>query len=334
MKNVSLPTLILLISFMLIKSGCAQQEKDFGEDLPLTKSIALEMYLHYIALEQTNYLNRQQHHEFLSPDVERRLQQHSFYAAQLYRSITEPSDTVFSYEEIPSVRETKTHTIIYEDGTSEAFFEDLTPHDQSLLFHLSESPQPAESRIVATRLSNGWLTAYGPDQKVLFEQPYITDNQREFLDTLEKYVRMSIPPYSSAPPQNPNPLLRLKMNLPEGATASLLPGGNIRMEMSFPSVALKSTSFHTGVLKSSTELNPEMTRTLKFELYQGEFLLQRKIYSYEETPLLRNRYKEMELTENPMVISSQTLTVNSHGMPVLRQTHEYYYRNQSFYYFN
>ncbi|MPM64868.1 hypothetical protein SDC9_111759 [bioreactor metagenome] len=128
----------------------------------------------------------------------------------------------------------------------------------------------------------------------------------------------------------------MKKKLPVGSRISRLPNGHVLMEIRLKSLPkeMKFLSWASGFLKSRTELSEDMTKILKFELFHGDYLVQRKVYAYNDKVALRNFHHNDVVGSSPESIECEYIMLDSKGLPVLHHTKEFFYRNQIYYHFD
>ncbi len=326
--------LFFIFSFIifLITSSCNKMT----EELPIpNQEVAMEIFTHSTTIDQIEYLQMDLHADFLSPDLIAQLEKNPFLKQKLLRKSEEVVDTIFSYDEIPLIRETKTHTLIFHDGRSEYYSEHLTPFEQNPLYQLTASPKPEGSRIAKTVVKDGLLRVYNINNESIVQEAYPIENMKAFLDTMRVFVEMSIEKSGNKSDNQALKIRSTRQYLDVGGSIAELPNGNIIIE--FPMLAKSFANEEglkiSGIIKSRLELDPEMTKTLQFEIFQGDYLIHRKKYAYRDTEMLKNFFHKAKIFENPESIESEILFTNAQGITAIRHTKEFFYRNQSLYYF-
>jgi len=292
---------LLLFLFMLI--SCSQ---DAPQDITTDKrEIAMEIFTHVTLIDQTEYLQEGLHDDFLSPDVVAMLEKNPFLNRKMKGSLPVESDTVFTYDEIPLIKETKTCLRIFVDGSSENRTEFLTPFADNIVYRLTAAPVPEKSRIALTIVKDGLLSAYNADGDLLLQETFPESDMRDFLDTMKFYV------------------------MRDGAVRT-----DIRERHSANEEHnISLTSKIKGVVKARVELNPEMNKILQYELYKGNNLIQRKKFTYSDNQCLANWHKGNKICDNPASVETYTLVMNGNVKPVIRHSKEVFKRNQTYYYF-
>lgn len=310
-----------------------------GSDIsPLTfeeKKIAIELFTHSTIIDQVEYLEVGLHDKYLHPDIIARLENDAFMCKRLNTSIKVPCDTIFSYDEIPTVKESKFYTCIFEDGTWQSTTHHLTPFETNIIFQLNENTPEEERRIERTVVVDGHLRVYDTLGKLIDDELYPVTNMREFLDTMKNYVHVSKISKQKNTTDIAKIIYGIKKLLPEDNNVFRLPNGHVTIENCLleSTTEIKNISSPLTILKSRTELNEDMTKILKYELFQGDYLVERKTYTYCHNTALQNYHYNDMINENPETIESECLTLNANGFPVLHHTKEYFQRNQIYYYF-
>lgn len=102
------------------------------------------------------------------------------------------------------------------------------------------------------------------------------------------------------------------------------PEGNTVIEQNITDGQFSSFAgaFPSGSTKLRTECDPETGRVVKMELFAGEYLVGRKIYSYSETDSLQSFWGDREILLHPVVIDSYFLSEDTGGYPVIRHIRE------------
>ena len=281
--------------------------------------IALEVLIHQVSIDQYEEPDPVIHAAFISnesafvPGADARFRGHVSQSASI--------DTVFTYDEIPLIRETRTQLLVYSDGTSETTMEDRTPEGVNPLYMLTEMPPGDEMIISRTIIKNGWIQVFNKKNELVFEESYPGNNLKDFIDSLLHYARAD------------EGIMHVKgdnQSMPEGIRRNRQADGTVQLiqelGMSSP---MAGSSISGAPLKAIATLNEEMNRTLTFELYSGNRLIHRKRYEYETDKLLGNYIGTDKLSENPRSVEAETLQFNAHGKPVIFSNSTYYRVNQT-----
>lgn len=302
---------------------------DYGQ-----QKIALEMYSHSTTVDQTVYVNRSEHADFLSTQIISALENDLFLRQKMNRLPEEVVDTIFTYDEIPYIRETKALTRIYTDGETEFVIDDLTPYSMNVLHQLAENPESEESRITKTVIKDGFMLVFNAAGQEVVREAYESPDMKEFIDSVKYYLQQIEDTGLSTPSMAVGRLKAMSQSAAGIHTMKILPDNKVQLE-SYIQPDLAQKSLFPGAdsqFRAVTELNPEMTRTLKFEIYLGNQLIQRKLYDYNESVELKSFHSKQLISESPSVIESQTLTINSTGQPVIKSVREVFHRNQMIFY--
>jgi len=326
----------IIICSLCLLSSCSNSDAEFSSPNQRDKNIAMEVYTHSTVIDQAEYLQIGLHDEFLHPEIVAQLDSDPFLRQRLRNSATEANDTIFSYDEIPLVREVKSYTCIFSDGTLQSTTDYPTSFEANTLYQLNENPPSEATRISRTVEKDGSLKMYNTRGELIAEELFPVTGMKEFIDTMKIYVQKCKEKFVDNEVTNVMNLPGAGKKLPAGCSISRLSNGNMILELDLQSIAPETMSDPriSGVLKSRTEMSEDMTKTLKFELFRGDYLIQRKKYVYNDKSVLRNIYLDGFLNENPESIESESLMLNSKGFPVLHHTKEFFYRNQTFYHFD
>lgn len=229
-------------------------------------------------------------------------------------------DTVYSYQEIPLIRETKTRFLIYEDGKSEMILEDITPDGINPLYSLTETPPGDDMLLSRTHIKDGRLRVYDKNNRLMVDEAYPEDNMKAFADSLLRILSGSEGSLKISAIQSP---------LPQGVVRTGLPDGKVQIEQLLGSMPSSVNAIPgSAQVKAVALMNEEMNRTLKFEIYSGNQLIHRKSFEYDDSYLLRNYVNGKEISSNPSSTESETLQISGDGLPVVYTTKTLYHRNQ------
>lgn len=300
--------------------------------------IAVEIFNHSQCVDKIEYLSTAKHPDFISPEIISMISSNKQAIMRMSKSRTNEIDTVFSLEEIPIYSERITSTRIYSSGIMESVSQDVTPEDKNPINTFTANPLPIEFTIKKTIVEDGTIKSFNGDGKLIQSKPYVQQDMKVFLDTLKHYVALSEKVKERQLVKSESQLSKIKrQTIPAGAKIIELSNGNIILEQPIDNgvpingMRLKSNS---EPLRARTELNPEMNKTIKFEVLQGKQLLERRTYFYSNKEALKNSKYTLNLpNENPEMIKSETLTFNAQGIPVIKRTQELYIRNQMIFHF-
>lgn len=319
--------------FFLLNTTCNNDlQPDISTGQP---DIIIEMLTHVTLIEQTEYLQEGLHDDFLTRDVTAILNKNTFLRHKMKRDAPSGIDTVFTYDEIPLIKETKNCTRIFTDGSMECITEFLTPLTENLIFQLTETPVSEKSRIALTIQKDGILTAYNVAGEILMHKVLPEPDMRQFIDTMKIYI-MKTDRYNPEMQYNTKAGIKsFKQHCTTRSNIYELPNGNVIVESPVKNDK-EILGIYPGIignLKSRIELNPEMTKTLQHDVFQGDNLIQRKKYTYDSSKNLMNLHHNRVICENPQSVETFTLTINTKGYPVIRHSKEFYKANQTRYYF-
>jgi hypothetical protein len=322
---------LLIVIFSFTSCGKDQEilkpEENAGEK-------AIEVLNHMTIIEQNENLNIVGHKDFVSEELLQAYASNPGFIQKVKSAANQDPDTLFSYDEIPLVRETESKTLIFSDGRSETYIEDLTPFDVNPVNFLSETPDSDSARISRTIIKNGVLSVYNKAGQLITSEEYPENDYTEFLDTIKVYLAMALLNTQQSV-NRASKVQALKKNLPDGSVIQELSNGNLIYEVKLDNQSSGNQGLAKiqGTLTGRTELDPDLNRTLSFELFQGSNLIHRKVFSYGTNEKLNSFFNNKMVAQNPELIESQTLIINSRGLPVIRHIREFYSQNQTLYFF-
>ncbi len=281
--------------------------------------IALEVLIHQVSIDQYEEPDPVIHAAFISSESAFIPRADTRFRGQAQQSSS--IDTVFTYDEIPLIRETRTQLLVYSDGTSETTMEDRTPEGINPLYMLTEMPPGDEMIISRTIIKNGLMQVFNKKNELVFEESYPENNLKDFIDSLLQYTKAE------------EGIMNIKkddQSIPEGIRKNRQADGTVQLVQELSTGTPAGGSSISGLpLKAIATLNEEMTRTLTFELYSGNQLIHRKRYEYEPDKLLGNFLGNERLSENPRSVEAETLQFNAQGKPVIFKNSTYYRVNQT-----
>lgn len=329
-----------ILPAIFVVSALISCQADKSPDLPVDqlvkREVAMEIFSHSQTIVQLEYISKEKHSDFLTADVLSKINQNPI-AQRMYKNSAEESDTVFHLEELPVFSEINTTTRIFDDGTSSTVVIDLTPEDANPVNSFRETPVSDELVIYKTVLENQQLVATNKSGEIIVHEDFPVDNLSDFLDTIKFYVAQLQSDESPQSVRSVNSLLlsRDQNNLP--FETRILPNGNVVIENIESNQLLVSGETDitpSSSLKTISELDPHMSKILKFEVFNGNQLLSRKIFTYADNPLMRNSvYKKNTYGENPRQVDIQVLITGSQGQPMIKTSREVYLRNQTIFNF-
>lgn len=310
---------LFAVVILILQWSCQNEDRldPTAGDPPLS-AVIMEMELHQTTVDEYILLNEEQHAEFMSAELRSLIKVKSVPGNKV-RSFDE-TDTIFSYHEIPLIKETKTNFLIFEDGSSEMLHEDITPDGINPLYTLTETPPGDDMILSRTHLKEGRLKVYDRNNALLVDESYPEENMKSFVDSVLNLVSST---------NNPQKIgVAADVSLP-GITTIRLSDGTVQLEQylsSMPTVA--SAIAGSEPIKAVAQMNEDMNKTLKFELYSGHQLIHRKKFEYDDTVLLKNFIDGKEVSANPHRIESETIQLSDEGIPVVYTTTTVYHRNQ------
>ena len=210
--------------------------------------------------------------------------------------------------------------------------QDITLEEENILNTMTATPLLPEQTIKKTVSKDGMLTSYDADGNILSSEPYEEPNMKPFLDSLKYYVDLAEKELSKQEVKSQSAFAKIKScAMPNRTNVWQMDDGNIVIEeiISNHSENGMRVKGVDGQMRSRTITNPEMDKTLRFELYQGNQMVTRRTYQYNGSEKLKNLVKIKGSTiENPSGIISEVLFINERGIPRIRKTQEEYKQNQ------
>lgn len=332
--------MLSIISFSFMIASCNNNDIEKPNNESKKGELAIEIFSHVQTLNKTEYINEFEHEDFLSAELISMISSNKQAKRQLKRISDNEVDTVFSLEEIPIYSEQITKTRIYSSGVMESELSDITPEDKNPINSFMANPLPEESKIRKTIIVDGMINSYSSNGDLVYSVPYAEQNMKQFLDTLKYYVSLSVDTLKNSQISLKRRIKSIEdQKVAQGIAVRELSNGNIVLEqymdgkerLSSQRVSIMGSSER---LKSRTELNPDMTKTISFELLQGNQLLERRRYTYSSNKLLRNSKSVQNLhSENPENIKTEVLILSKDGFPMIKTIQEHYLQNQILFHF-
>lgn len=296
------------------------------------EEVAVELFSHVKRVESIEFLNTSDYEEFLSPEMRSQISKDKQAMMKVSASNQDEIDTIYSLSEIPVIKEIVSKNIIYVSGKMTTITQDITPDEENIINTMTATPLLPEQTIKKTETKDGMLISYGADGNILSSEPYEEPNMKPFLDSLKYYIDLAELESSKQSVKAQSAFTKIRNSvMPAGMNVWQMDDGNIVIEeiinsQSENEMRVKGVS---GQMRSRTITNPEMDKTLRFELYQGNQMVSRRTYQYNGSDKLKNsvRIKGSAL-ENPSGIISEVLFINERGIPKIRKTQEEYKQNQ------
>lgn len=324
---------IILFAFLAILLASCNKENTGGLFQTADEEVAVELFSHVKRVESVEFLNTSDYEEFLSPEVRSIISKDKQAMKRMNAATNDDIDTIFSLSEIPVIKEIVSKNIIYISGKMITETQDITLEEKNILNTMTATPLLPEQTIKKTVSKDGMLTSYGADNNILSKVPYEEQNMKPFLDSLKYYVDLAEQQESSKKSVKAQSSFEKIKNstIPVGMHIWQMDNGNVVIEEIINSSSVSSMRVKgvSGQMRSRTFTNPEMDKTLRYELYQGNQLVTRRYYQYNGSEKLINsvRIKGNNI-ENPSAIISESLFVNDRGIPKIRKTQEQYKQNQ------
>ncbi|MDD3079974.1 MAG: hypothetical protein PHH37_12860 [Paludibacter sp.] len=340
-NKISEKTAILTFAFLALffLNSCNKDTTEISNSKVEKGELAVEIFTHSQCVDKIELLNETKHLDFISPEIILMVQSNKQAMMRISKSSTNEIDTLFSLEEIPIYKEKVSTTRIYSSGTMESESEDITPDNMNPINTFTANPLPAEATIRKTVQEDGLIKSYNGEGKLIQSVPYEEQNMKSFLDTLKYYVAITEDSIALQQVKSSQSQLRKikQQSISNGLKIIELSNGNIVLEQLIESGSISNSikiKSSQSPLRSRTELNAEMNKTIKFEILQGDQLLLRRSYFYSNKDALKNSKYTLNIPkENPELIKSEALFFNNKNIPMIKSTQEYYLRNQMVFHF-
>jgi len=345
------PLLFIVPLIALSVFSCAQPGNE-QDELQKSKQLAVEMISREVIELASEPLNEVEYADFISPDVAKLMSQSRVYSQRslMTRSGEDDStDTLYFAEQIPMIREEFEQIKIYSDGTMESVYTtDLDP-DEDPILSCYDTPLDLDQYAARVEVKNGTRITYGKSGAVLHREPCETFDMTEYLETLTQFVEEAEQESVTRAGQKRDvEWLRRKMaSRPKTRSGQsdyynieVLPNGNVVLEQEVVEEAeglVTRGISPSGRLVTRTELSPDISRPMGYELRSGNALLERRKYAYSESnPATRSMYGQNSAIEdvNPEEIVSERLVVMQDGTPMIEVKTETYSQNQTIFHFN
>ena len=310
---------LFVFVFLLILHLSCQNDEMVDPTAELhTRLVAVELSVHQTTVNQYEIPDPEIHPAFFGAELS--LQLNDFPAGIIPSDLTKDGDTIFTYNEIPLVKETRSKVVIFRDGSSETLIEDLTPDGVNPLYLLSETPADNQSILSRTVIKNDRIHVYNRQNELILDEVYPKQDFSEFLDTLNVFVSKE------------SVSMKIRTEdyiLPAGVSKTILADGRVRMEQSLNEVPNPyAKSANVAQMKAVAVMDETLTKTLSFELYSNQKLIHQKTFVYEQDSKLINYSGDVVLSENPRSIESLTLQSDKKGEPVIFRIRTLYHKNQ------
>ena len=333
MKKILMSTLV--VPAMMIS---CQADNNSGlpvDDLP-KRELVMEIFSHSQSVVQTDFPDKLKHAGFLTDVLLSKINGNPL-AQRMLSQQTEENDTVFDPQELPVFSEMNSVTRIFADGTSSAEILDLTPDDANPAELFKETPVQENQKIFKAVIENQQLRAYNKAGNLLVHEDFPLENLSQFIDTVKFYVEQMKSSGATKSIKKMNPLLLSGKNQNGVFLSRILPNGHVVIESNESNpqfVPGLSTTETAAEYKTVSELDPQMSKILKFELFNGKQLISRKTFRYNENPQMRNSvFLKDFYGENPVQIDTEMLITGRQGLPMIRTSRELFIRNQTNFYF-
>lgn len=332
LKSIFITKRIFLFAFTAILLASCNTENTGGLFQTADEEVAVELFSHVKRVESVEFINTSDYEEFLTPEIRSMISKDRQAMMRVGAASNTDVDTIYSLSEIPVVKEIVSKNIIYVSGKMVTETQDITPEEENILNTMTATPLLPEQTIKKTESKDGILISYGADGNVLSSEPYEEPNMKPFLDSLKYYVDLAEKESSKQTVKAQSPFAKIKSSaMPAGMNVWQMDDGNVVIEEIINSNAENGMRVKgvAGQMRSRTITNPEMDKTLRFELYHGNQMVTRRTYQYNGNENLKNSVKiKGSAIENPSGVISEVLFVNERGIPKIRKTQEEYKQNQ------
>lgn len=316
---------LFYLFFLFVVLSCKQNADEvITEQNP--EEVAVEITTHSTSVNQTYTLSYDDEEAFKSGNLPSFLTADANESLKI-RSAMNTADTIFSFDEIPVIRESLSKTIIYKNGSSESIYEDLTSEEINIMANLTEIPVPDSTRIARTVVKDGFISIYDKSGRLISRESYPEENYTEFLDTLKFYLKMN---ETTAQSTTSMKIQALRKKLPANVNMEVLDNGHVVYEMNLNQPqGIAGQLKVQSIVKCRTEIDPDLNRTIAFEMFEGSKLIHKKTYQYSENNKLMNVAGNKILGYNPEKIETFSLITNAYGKPAVNHTREFFKQNQT-----
>lgn len=318
--------------------------------------LAVEMVSEKQVETSNEFINEVDYADFINAEVKQLMDASPLYArasrsgklgARTRSGEENTADTMFAAQ-IPVCELISEETKIFLNGEMETVYESaIDPEgNPALAFHAE--PIDLNQFIARIETKDGQRISYNKSGDVLHSEPAEQPDMKGFLEELQGFVKqVEEEGLATRGSKRDIEWLKAQMALQpqtrSGATpywrAEQLPNGNVILEQE---VVGGDASAHTrgivsGKLLTRTELSPDITRTMGFELRSGELLLERRTYKYSESnSKTRSLYAPEALGANinPEQIISERLVFLGDATPMVEVKTENFSQNQTIFHFN
>jgi len=323
-------TIYLLAVLIFTLTSCNKENS--GNIFNSADEVVVEMISQVKRVESVEFINSTDHAGFLTSELQTLISRDKNAMKRISKATKDDTDTIYSLSEIPVVKEIISTNTIFASGKMITITRDITPEEENILNTMNATPLLPEQTIKKTEAKDGKLISYGSDGNILSSQPYEESDMRPFLDSLKYYVDLAEQENSKQSVKAQSPFAKIKSSvMPAGMNVWQMENGNVVIEEIINNTAENGMRVKgiNGQMRSRTITNPEMDKTLRFELYQGEQLISRRTYQYNGSEKLKNSAKiKGRAIENPSGIISEVLFVTDRGIPKIKKTQEEYKQNQ------
>lgn len=304
--------------FLIPQWSCQKAEWMDSQGDPSSSEVVMEVNIHQTIIDQYEEPDPELHADFIGNELKSVL---SANRLKVSSNSSEYVDTIFTYEEIPLIRETRSQIKVYEDGRSEMQLEDLTPEGINTLYQLTETPPDNEMILSKTLIKDGRMKVYNKNNELMLDDEYPESNLRGFVDSLQQLCSVG---------ESASKVKGLYSKAPPGVKFTSIGNGRVRIEQEISGTPPGQAMFAPGTsLRAVAELDEKMSQTVKFEIFSNQQLIHRKTFEYEDNSRLKNYVGNNAISDNPRTILSETLQLNKVGRPVIYRSTTLYHVNST-----
>lgn len=341
-----------LLILLIIITSCNQQQ-DSPDDNTDNNTLAVE-FISKKQIETSNQLiTNIEYADFVNPDIIALISKSRLYANVGINtrtwSLEDAIDTLYYSEQIPVCEEVFQQTKIFYNGQQESIYESNIDPEGNPILYFHETPTDLDQYIARVEVKNGQRNCYNRSGSLLSSELAELPNMKEFIDELQKCVKqVEQDGLTRSAAKRDIEWLRRKMESQPRTRSGedcyykieVLDNGNVVLEQEMQSENSKYKTrgiSESGKITTRTELSPDISRTMGFEIRNNDLLVERRRYKYSESNIkTRSLYTPISEGDdlNPEQIITQKLVVLNDGTPMIELISENFTQNQTIFHFN
>lgn len=345
---------IFFVGFVLCSCFSCKKYEDSAIITNSSEALAVEIISRCQTEISNDFINRLDYGDFISPEVEQAMVKSRVYASRGVgtRSVDDSEiDTFYYSEQIPVCEDLYQQTKIYSDGQTEVSCENNIDIEGNPMLTFYDSPIDLDQFIAKMEIKDGHKKCYNKSGVLILSEPAELPDMKEYVEQLQYYVEQAQQETKSRSGSKRDiEWLRSKMQVqpqtrsgePVYYKIEQLANGNVLLEQEMLDIGYSSSlplarSNSSGKLITRTELSPDISRTMKYELLEDGKLVERRKYMYSDfNPKTRSMYLPMSdgTDLNPEQIITEKLVIMHDGTPMVQVRTENFQQNQVIFHFN